>query len=145
MTTFAGTPYYMAPEVFARNYTRACDLWSLGVITFILLSGNVPFDGETNQEVFAAVRNGYFDFKAPEWNNISKKAKGFITQLLKKDPSVRMTATQAMEHPWLQTLPYNRNSLAGDVKTEDGEGDVINMQVCVCYLSLPVWIADHPP
>ena len=102
MSTFAGTPYYMAPEVFARNYTRACDLWSIGVITFILLSGNVPFDGETDQEVFAAVQNGYFDFKAPEWNNISKKAKGFITQLLEKDPSARMTATQAMEHPWLK-------------------------------------------
>ncbi|CAN0509700.1 unnamed protein product, partial [Ectocarpus sp. 12 AP-2014] len=103
MTTRVGTPYYIAPEVLSRKYDKACDLWSIGVITYILLAGYPPFYGESDQEIFASVRHGYFDFPSPEWDNISTEAKDFITQLLQKDPAARMSATQSINHGWFES------------------------------------------
>jgi tRNA A-37 threonylcarbamoyl transferase component Bud32 len=70
MTTRVGTPYYIAPEVLGRHYDKACDLWSLGVITYILLSGYPPFYGDNDQEIFNSVRAGVFEFSSPEWDGI---------------------------------------------------------------------------
>ncbi|CAN0327889.1 unnamed protein product, partial [Ascophyllum nodosum] len=81
MTTLVGTPYYVAPEVLARKYDKTCDLWSIGVITYILLAGYPPFNGESDPEIFASVRHGYFDFPSPGWDSISVEAKDFIRQL----------------------------------------------------------------
>ena len=74
MTTRVGTRYYIAPEVFARKYDKACDLWSIGVITYILLAGYPPFSGESDEEILASVRHGYTDFPSPRWDSISSSA-----------------------------------------------------------------------
>lgn len=138
MTTRVGTPYYIAPEVLSRKYDKACDLWSIGVITYILLAGYPPFYGESDQEIFASVRHGYFDFPSPEWDSISSEAKDFITQLLQKDPSARMTATQAISHCWFDTPPGRKAAMAGVAGAGDGAGTVavqkrekMNMEVCL--------------
>jgi calcium-dependent protein kinase len=89
MQTKVGTPYYVAPEVLRREYTNSCDVWSIGVITYILLCGYPPFYGDSDTQIFESVKGGRFDFPSPEWDEISESAKDFVTQLLKKMPSDR--------------------------------------------------------
>jgi len=101
MNTKVGTPYYVAPEVLNREYTKSCDIWSIGVITYILLCGYPPFYGDTDNQIFDQVRTGRFDFPSPDWDNISDSAKNFIVSLLKRDPSKRLTAAQALQHKWI--------------------------------------------
>lgn len=101
MTTRVGTPYYIAPEVLGRHYDKSCDLWSIGVITYILLCGYPPFYGDTDPEIFASVRAGRYDFDSPEWTHVSAEAKDLISRLLLLDPSKRLTADEALRHPWL--------------------------------------------
>lgn len=101
MTTRVGTPYYIAPEVLGRHYDKSCDLWSIGVITYILLCGYPPFYGDTDPEIFASVRAGRYDFDSPEWAHVSAEAKDLISRLLLLDASKRLTADEALRHPWL--------------------------------------------
>jgi len=111
MNTKVGTPYYVAPEVLNREYTKSCDIWSIGVITYILLCGYPPFYGDTDTQIFESVRVGRFDFPSPEWDKISETAKGFISAMLKRDPSKRPSAAQALEHPWIKELTEEREKL----------------------------------
>jgi calcium-dependent protein kinase len=89
MQTKVGTPYYVAPEVLRREYTNSCDVWSIGVITYILLCGYPPFYGDSDTQIFESVKGGKFDFPSPEWDEISESAKDFVTQLLKVMPNDR--------------------------------------------------------
>lgn len=100
MSTKVGTPYYIAPEVLTRHYDKECDLWSVGVVAYVLLCGYPPFYGDTDAEIFASVKRGEFDFPSPDWDDISASAKQFIRRLLQVDPSKRPTAREALEHPW---------------------------------------------
>lgn len=101
MNTKVGTPYYVAPEVLNREYTKSCDIWSIGVITYILLCGYPPFYGDTDNQIFDQVRTGRFDFPSPDWDPISDSAKNFIVSLLKRDPSKRLSAAEALQHKWI--------------------------------------------
>ena len=89
MQTKVGTPYYVAPEVLRREYTKMCDIWSIGVITYILLCGYPPFYGDSDTQIFESVKVGRFDFPSPEWDDISDNAKAFVTEMLQKDPDKR--------------------------------------------------------
>jgi len=100
MATRVGTPYYIAPEVLNRDYTQACDLWSIGVITYILLCGYPPFYGENDTAIFKQIMLGSFDFPQNEWATISAEAKAFIKSLLNLDQHARPTAAEAKTHPW---------------------------------------------
>jgi calcium-dependent protein kinase len=71
MTEKVGTPYYIAPEVLNKNYSKSCDLWSIGVITYILLSNSPPFNAATDEKVLEVVKTGQFDYSAPIWETIS--------------------------------------------------------------------------
>jgi len=102
MNTKVGTPYYVAPEVLNREYTKSCDIWSIGVITYILLCGYPPFYGDTDNQIFDSVRTGRFDFPSPDWDGISESAKDFICSLLKREPSKRLSAAEALKHPWIK-------------------------------------------
>jgi len=101
MQTKVGTPYYVAPEVLNRQYTKSCDIWSIGVITYILLCGYPPFYGDSDSQIFAQVKTGKFSFPSPEWDTISTDAKKFICNLLQLDPSKRLTAAEALDHKWI--------------------------------------------
>ena len=102
MKTKVGTPYYVAPEVLNRKYTKACDMWSIGVIVYILLCGYPPFYGENDKQIHNSIRIGQFDFPSPEWDDVSSSAKGLISKLLIKEPNMRLTAAEALQHPWLR-------------------------------------------
>eukprot|EP00930_Biecheleria_cincta_P018147 TRINITY_DN1422_c0_g2_i1.p1 TRINITY_DN1422_c0_g2~~TRINITY_DN1422_c0_g2_i1.p1 ORF type:complete len:474 (+),score=104.49 TRINITY_DN1422_c0_g2_i1:286-1707(+) len=108
LKTKAGTPYYVAPEVLKGQYGEKCDIWSIGVVAYILLCGFPPFSGDTDSQILKAVKKGAFDFPSPEWDNISKEAKDFIRKMLVLDVSARSSAEQLLEDEWL------RKSLSGE-------------------------------
>lgn len=91
MKTKAGTPYYISPEVLEGKYDEACDIWSSGVILYILLSGVPPFYGDTDPEILDAVKKGDFTFDIPEFEGISSKAKDLISNMITK-PEKRFKA-----------------------------------------------------
>lgn len=100
MTTRAGTPYYISPEVLEGNYDESCDIWSAGVILYILLSGVPPFYGNTDPEILDSVRKGAFSFNIPEFKGVSDQAKDLITKMLVK-PDKRLKAGEVLKEPWL--------------------------------------------
>mmetsp|Transcript_12780 Transcript_12780/g.51024 ORF Transcript_12780/g.51024 Transcript_12780/m.51024 type:complete len:418 (-) Transcript_12780:62-1315(-) len=102
MQTACGTPGYVAPEVLtADGYDKEVDLWSIGVITYILLCGFPPFYNEHLPMLFEQIMKADYDYPADYWEDISDTAKNFIDRLLVVDPARRMTTKQALEHPWL--------------------------------------------
>jgi len=102
-TLLIGSAYYIAPEVLDRNYTEKCDLWSCGVIMYILLTGRPPFGGNTDMEIMQKIKTGKFDLTKYPWGIISKEAKDLIKDLLQVNPSQRLSAEKALKHPWFQT------------------------------------------
>lgn len=96
-----GTIYSMAPEVLNRDYDSQADLWSIGVISFMLLSSSMPFDGPNRVEVIRKIRIGKYSYANPRWKKVSDESRRFISALLVKDPRLRLTAEQALRNPWL--------------------------------------------
>ncbi|KAJ9543138.1 hypothetical protein OSB04_022845 [Centaurea solstitialis] len=110
-----GSPYYMAPEVLKRNYGPEIDIWSAGVILYILLCGVPPFWAESEQGVAQAILRGLIDFKREPWPSVSEGAKSLVRQMLEPDPKLRLTAKQVLEHTWLQNAKKAPNVPLGDV------------------------------
>ncbi|CAH8252785.1 unnamed protein product [Arabidopsis lyrata] len=114
-TEIVGSPYYMAPEVLKRDYGPEVDVWSAGVIIYILLCGVPPFWAETEQGVALAILRGVLDFKRDPWPQISESAKSLVKQMLDPDPSKRLTAQQVLAHPWIQNAKKAPNVPLGDI------------------------------
>jgi len=98
-----GTPFYIAPEVLKGSYDEKCDVWSCGVIMFILLCGFPPFAGPNDQAIMRKVSSGQFSFAHRNWHNVSSRAKDLITRMLSMDRRVRPSALECLQAPWLQT------------------------------------------
>ena len=101
MHDLAGSIYYIAPEVLLGSYSFKADIWSCGVIAYILVSGFVPFDGHNDELIKEAIITGEFDFDDDIWDDVSEIAKDFICSLLEFDPKDRCTAEAALKHPWI--------------------------------------------
>lgn len=101
-TEIVGSPYYMAPEVLKRNYGPEVDVWSAGVILYILLCGIPPFWAETEQGVAQAIIRCVVDFKRDPWPKVSDNAKDLVRRMLDPDPKRRLTAQEVLDHQWLQ-------------------------------------------
>ncbi|EMP30817.1 MAP kinase-activated protein kinase 2 [Chelonia mydas] len=106
LATLCYTPYYVAPEVLGpEKYDKSCDMWSLGVIMYILLCGYPPFYSNHGLAISPGmkkrIRMGQYEFPNPEWSEVSEEVKQLIRNLLKTDPTQRMTITEFMNHPWI--------------------------------------------
>lgn len=99
MQSLAGTPYYLAPEVLKGSYTKNCDIWSLGVFMYFILSGSYPFKGCNLDEVFENVSGGRVKFDS-SWSKVSKEGVDLISSMLVVDPRKRITIKKALVHPW---------------------------------------------
>lgn len=116
LSTSCGTPDYVAPEVLTgENYGEAVDIWSVGVIAYILLCGFPPFYASSQNVLFEKILAADFDFPDPEWTDISDEAKNFIRHLIVKDPKQRYTAEECLRDPWLKRA---KKSKGGEETTE---------------------------
>ena len=114
LTNKDGTPYYIAPEVLEGNYDEKCDIWSCGVILYIMLCGYPPFDGESEEEILDKVKKGSFEFPKEEWKNISKDAIDLIEKMLTFESNKRISALECLRHNW---FIKNKNKGISDKKT----------------------------
>lgn len=104
LTKQCGTPFFVSPEILMRKpYDQQSDMWSVGCIVYLLLSGNLPFMGRSQKELFRKIVAGKFVFDDDDWDNVSDDAKDLIKKLLVLDPDKRLTATDALRHKWLKT------------------------------------------
>ena len=116
-----GSSYYIAPEVLKKHYNEKCDVWSCGVIMYILLSARPPFGGEDDNEIMERVSTGKYDLESPPFNKLSKNSIDLIKRLLTMDPEQRISAEQALNHPWFKEFKsqeiYNRINDTDTMKT----------------------------
>ncbi|GKV26279.1 hypothetical protein SLEP1_g35612 [Rubroshorea leprosula] len=97
-----GSAYYIAPEVLRRRYGPEADIWSIGVMLYILLCGVPPFWAESENGIFNAILRGHIDFTSDPWPSISPQAKDLVRKMLTSDPKQRLTAIQVLSHPWIK-------------------------------------------
>ncbi|RLU24457.1 hypothetical protein DMN91_002546 [Ooceraea biroi] len=99
---FAGTPGYLSPEVLKKEpYGKPVDIWACGVILYILLVGYPPFWDEDQHRLYAQIKTGSYDYPSPEWDTVTPEAKNLINQMLTVNPGKRITASEALKHPWI--------------------------------------------
>lgn len=118
LRTICGSPLYIAPEILEletsanddESYTTACDMWSVGVILFALLSGYSPFDHEDEAQLYQNIRNGIYHLEPGVWDFISNPAKSLVAGLLETDPRERLSAEQALAHEWIASANQDPTS-----------------------------------
>jgi len=123
LQTPCGSPAYVAPEIVKEQYyNKAVDMWSIGVILYILLCGFPPFYHESTEKIFLQIKGGKFDFPDPYWTKVSASAKELVSLLLKVDPKERISAEDALMHPWISGLTasaeYNLEKMVGPDSAE---------------------------
>ncbi|CAG9323850.1 unnamed protein product [Blepharisma stoltei] len=106
-----GTPYYMAPEIIKGSYNFKCDLWSIGVILYSMICRRLPFCERFDCDTFKKIKSGDFSTDNDLWRQASSDAKNLIRKLLEVNPSKRLSAAQALEHPWFKAMPQPKVSI----------------------------------
>ena len=101
MFEMLGTPVYTAPEVIIGKYNEKCDIWSIGVILYVMLSGVFPFVGRGDESIIVKVKKAPVSFNGKPWENISKEGIAFVRALMERDPGSWLSAQKALHHPWI--------------------------------------------
>lgn len=96
-----GTTYYIAPEVLKADYTEKCDLWSIGVILYIMLCGRPPFTGSSDKEILRKVTVGSYEMSGTVWDKRSDDVKDLLKNLMNYNPEERFSAKEALQHRWI--------------------------------------------
>ena len=104
LTLKIGSPYYIAPEVLKKSYNEKCDIWSAGVVLYVMLTGNFPFVGATSQNLFQNISTGKYKSNGPEWEAISPEAKELINGMLQLDPNLRPSAADCLKSSFISCL-----------------------------------------
>jgi len=126
-----GSSYYIAPEVLSKNYNEKCDLWSCGVILYILLSATPPFSGKNDNEIIENIKKGYYDIESNIWQKVSPEAKNLIRSLLERNVGIRMNADEALNHKWFKKM-----------KTKDKFNFVAQEKIKIMLENLKYYSAD---
>ena len=124
---YVGSSYYMAPEIIKRKYDEKCDLWSIGVILYILLTGRPPFDGNDDEEILENVKKGVYDKWSYPFPLLSAQAKDLIVKLLQYEPKKRLSAEQALEHQWFKTAEFKKKDKVNTIAPELAKELIKNM------------------
>jgi calcium-dependent protein kinase len=111
MHTILGTPYYVAPEVLKGDYDEKCDIWSIGAMTYLMLCGDPPFTGDSNNEIFKKIVKAELKFNSYKWKNISDEAKDFVKLCLNKNATQRPSASEALDHKWFKSVIAKTHNL----------------------------------
>ena len=119
-TKFIGTSYYIAPDVLKESYDQKCDVWSCGVIMYILLCGYPPFNGNTNNDIYNAIKNNLPYFHGEDWKEITPQAIDLLQNMLNKNPNKRFSAEKCLNHQWFKLL---------EKKNEKNFGKKLQMKV----------------
>ncbi|KAK3533825.1 hypothetical protein QTP70_032167 [Hemibagrus guttatus] len=144
LQTTCGTPKYMAPEVInGHEYSQQCDMWSIGVIMYMLLSGEPPFRSSSEEHLSEMIKKGELNFSAPVWDTVSDAAKTVLSCLLKVDPAHRITASELLHNPWVTgdtsttASPTNVLLMMRQFRDtpEDGESEEVSEGMCSLSLS----------
>ena len=110
LTKFIGTAYYIAPEVISQNYDEKCDIWSCGIILYILLCGYPPFNGSSNNDIYSAIQHSKLLFEKESWKEISKEAISLIKKMLEKNPRKRPSAEECLNDPWFSNIAFHKSA-----------------------------------
>uniref|UniRef100_G1TVE5 calcium/calmodulin-dependent protein kinase n=1 Tax=Oryctolagus cuniculus TaxID=9986 RepID=G1TVE5_RABIT len=115
---FAGTPGYLSPEVLRKDpYGKPVDMWACGVILYILLVGYPPFWDEDQHRLYQQIKAGAYDFPSPEWDTVTPEAKDLINKMLTINPAKRITASEALKHPWISVSSSSPKTSRGAILT----------------------------
>lgn len=123
-----------------ESYNYKCDIWSCGIIAYVLLCGTPPFEGKDDDDTFNKIKDGFFSFDDEVWDEISANCKDFIKKLLTYNPDKRPTAAEALKHPWLANI-NNNNKASKDVTVtamknmKNFRSETTMKQATVCYIS----------
>ncbi len=115
LKSIAGTPYYMAPEVLNGEYGKQCDVWSLGVVLYVMLCGYLPFSADNTRALIAKIKEGLFTFPITEWRHVSMDAKDLIKNMLVVDPLKRYTIQKCINHAWFGILEDEKTEISGEL------------------------------
>lgn len=119
LKSLVGTPSYVAPEIIKKNYNMLCDIWSVGVMLYLFLSGKHPFTGSSSNQVFDAILNQDLSFRDRIWSAVSDNAKDLISKMLTKDPDYRITAAEALKDPWFAQPILELSNAAKSLLTKE--------------------------
>ena len=123
-----GSSYYIAPEVIKGKYDEACDLWSIGVIMYILLTGSPPFNGDNEDEIIKSILIGKYDTTLDTYKTLSNNAKDLITKLLTFNPAERITAKDALMHPWFKTAEFTNSYKINSINAQSSQAMIKNLE-----------------